>query len=168
MTLEYTVGTGSHRYDRNAVYSDETTKDVTEEADISGYDKDAEGTQEITVTYTENGVEAKATFNVTVKAAEPTQEPTGTPTQEPTGEPTSTPTQEPTGEPTGTPTQKPTGTQKPSGTPGTGATPGGAQGGGSSAATGDTSNVMPAAAALTLAAGCAAVLAVLKRRKAVK
>ena len=168
--LEYTVGeeldlTGMTV---TAVYSDETTKDVTAEADISGYDKDAEGTQEITVTYTENGVEAKATFNVTVKAAEPTQEPTGTPTQEPTGEPTSTPTQEPTGEPTGTPTQKPTGTQKPSGTPGTGATPGGAQGGGSSAATGDTSNVMPAAAALTLAAGCAAVLAVLKRRKAVK
>ena len=168
--LEYTVGeeldlTGMTV---TAVYSDETTKDVTEEADISGYDKDAEGTQEITVTYTENGVEAKATFNVTVKAAEPTQEPTGTPTQEPTGEPTSTPTQEPTGEPTGTPTQKPTGTQKPSGTPGTSGTPGGAQGGGSSAATGDTSNVMPAAAALTLAAGCAAVLAVLKRRKAVK
>ena len=176
--LEYTVGEALDTTGMTvtAVYSNETTQDVTAEADISGYDKDAEGIQEITVTYTENGVEVKATFNVTVKAAEPTQEPTGTPTQEPTAtptqEPTGTPTQEPTGtptqEPTGTPTQKPTGTQKPSGTPGTSVTPGGTQGGGSSAATGDTSNVMSAAAALTLAAGCAAVLAVLKRRKAIK
>ena len=53
-----------------AVYSDESTKDVTAEAVLSGYDKDAEGTQEITVTYTEGDAEATATFNVTVKADE--------------------------------------------------------------------------------------------------
>ena len=52
-----------------AVYSDGTQKDVTSEAVLSGYDKDAEGQQTVTVTYTENGVEVSATFNVTVKAA---------------------------------------------------------------------------------------------------
>ena len=42
---------------------------MTEEADISGYDKDTEGTQEITVTYTEGEQTVTATFNVTVKAS---------------------------------------------------------------------------------------------------
>src|SRR5699024_11246812 len=69
--LEYTVGeeldlTGMTV---TAVYSDETTKDVTEEADISGHDKDTEGTQEITVPYTEGEQTVTATFNVTVKAS---------------------------------------------------------------------------------------------------
>ena len=69
--LEYTAGeeldTAGMKV--TAYYSNDTEKDVTSEAVLSGYDKDAEGQQTVTVTYTENGVEAKATFNVTVKAA---------------------------------------------------------------------------------------------------
>ena len=82
MKLEYTAGEelDTTGMTVTAVYSDESTKDVTAEAVLSGYDKDAEGTQEITVTYTEGDAEATATFNVTVKAAteEPEPEPEAT------------------------------------------------------------------------------------------
>ena len=146
-----------------ASYSDNTSKDVTAEAEVdtSACQMDKAGTYTVTVSYKEGEVTKTDSFEITVKAAEPTAEPTGEPTEIPTQEPTKEPTQTPTQEPS----KQPTGTQKPSGKPGTSVTPGGTQGGGSSAATGDTSNMIPAAAALTLAAGCAAVLAVLKRRK---
>ena len=169
--LEYTAGEelDTTGMTATAVYSDGSTKDVTAEADISGYNKDAEGTQEITVTYTEGEQTATATFNVTVKAAEPTQEPTPEPseepTPEPTQEPTGTPTQEPTGEPTGTPTQKPTGTQKPSGTPGTSVTPGGTQSGGQSAQTGDTTNFAAPIAAIAVAAVVLIIAVVVIRKR---
>ena len=54
-----------------AVYADGSEKDVTKDAEISGYDKDKEEVQTITVTYEEDGRERTATFNVTVSAEEP-------------------------------------------------------------------------------------------------
>ena len=54
-----------------AMYSDNTSKDVTAEAeaDTSACDMDAAGTYTVTVTYTENGVTKTDTFDITVKAA---------------------------------------------------------------------------------------------------
>lgn len=54
-----------------AVYADGSEADVTAEAVLSGYDKDKEEVQTITVTYEEDGRERTATFNVTVSAEEP-------------------------------------------------------------------------------------------------
>ena len=54
-----------------AMYSDNTSKDVTAEAEVdtSACDMDAAGTYTVTVTYTENGVTKTDTFDITVKAA---------------------------------------------------------------------------------------------------
>lgn len=65
--VEYTVG---EELDRTglaviAVYSDGTSRDVTGEAELTGYNKDQAGEQTITVSY--GG--ATATFQVTVKAS---------------------------------------------------------------------------------------------------
>ena len=49
-----------------ASYEDGSTKDVTELATFSGYDKTTQGNQTITVSYTENEVEKTATYTVTV------------------------------------------------------------------------------------------------------
>lgn len=184
---EYTVGEelDTTGFKVIAVYSNGVEKEVTDQANLSGYDKSTAGTQTITVTFEENGVSKTGTFQVVVKEAAtptPTETPTLTPTEEPTETPTETPvpTEEPTGVPTetptetpsGAPTKEPSGTQTPSGTPGTSSTPGtgsggqgSAQGGGQSAATGDVTDVMPVAAACVVAMGCAAMLIVLKRRK---
>ena len=49
-----------------AVYSNNDTADVTEDAQVTGFDSTTAGQKTITVTYTENGVVKTATFDVTV------------------------------------------------------------------------------------------------------
>ena len=51
-----------------AIFDDESDKDVTDEATFTGYDMNTVGTQEITVSYTENEVTKTTTYNITVKA----------------------------------------------------------------------------------------------------
>ena len=53
-----------------AHYADDTTQDVTSVAEYSGYDNETTGTQEITVSYTEEGVTKSTTYNVTVAEKE--------------------------------------------------------------------------------------------------
>ena len=154
--LEYTAGEelDTAGMTVTAVYSDESTKDVTAEAVLSGYDKDAEGTQEITVTYTEGDAEATATFNVTVKAAG-TEEPG---TEEPG-------TEEPGTEEPGT--DKP-GADKPS-TDKPSADKPSADGGNdtvSAVQTGDSTNLLvPVIVAVIALAAAAAVIIIRKKRK---
>ena len=50
-----------------AVYTDETTKDVTSAVTLSGFDSSAAGTCTVTVSYTEEDVTKTATFTVTIK-----------------------------------------------------------------------------------------------------
>ena len=50
-----------------ATYDNASTKDVTESALFEGYDMSSAGTQEITVSYTENGVTKTTTYNILVK-----------------------------------------------------------------------------------------------------
>ena len=57
-----------------AIYSDETTKDVTAEATTAGYDETKAGEQTVIVSYTENEITQTAGFDVTVKAIEPEKE----------------------------------------------------------------------------------------------
>ena len=52
-----------------ASYSDGTTKDVTASAKVSTPDLSAAGTQEVTVSYTENDVTKTAKYSITVKVA---------------------------------------------------------------------------------------------------
>ena len=63
-----------------ATYSDESTKDVTAEATITGYDKEKAGEQTVTVSYTEEEVTVQTTYKVTVREApsEPDNEPAKT------------------------------------------------------------------------------------------
>lgn len=49
-----------------ATYSDGTTADVTTDTTFSGYNMSTAGTQTVTATYTESGVTATATYNITV------------------------------------------------------------------------------------------------------
>ncbi len=49
-----------------ATYTDETTKDVTNKVDISGYNMDLAGSQEVTVKYSEDGIVKTATYTITV------------------------------------------------------------------------------------------------------
>ena len=101
-----------------------------------------EGTTEVTISYTENGVTKTAVVPVTVNA-EP---------EEPGTEPTD-PT-DPDTKPTDP--QKP-GTSDPSGDAGAGE--------GGAVQTGDTTNILPAAAACILAFAAAAGVVITKRRK---
>ena len=148
-----------------AVYSDESTKDVTAEAVLSGYDKDAEGPQEITVTYTEGDAEATATFNVTVKADE-TEDPG---TEDPG-------TEDPGTDKPGT--DKPSTDKPSSGDPSSDDRPSTdkpssgkpeAEGGKDTASavqTGDTTNLLvPAIVAVIALAAVAAVIIIRKKRK---
>ena len=143
-----------------AVYSDESTKDVTAEAVLSGYDKDAEGPQEITVTYTEGDAEATATFNVTVKADE-TEDPG---TEDPG-------TEDPGTDKPGT--DKPSTDKPSSGDPSSDGRPSAdkpaADGGKDTASavqTGDTTNLLvPAIVAVIALAAVAAVIIIRKKRK---
>ncbi len=71
--LEYVIG---EEFDKTglqvtAVYDDGSEKDVTEEAEISGYDMSREGEQTVTVSYGGQ----KAEFTITVKKAEDPKEP---------------------------------------------------------------------------------------------
>ena len=181
--LEYTAG---EKLDTTgmtvtAVYSNGDEKDVTEEAVLTGYDKDLEGAQTIEVSYTEKDVTVKASFEVTV-AADGTDEPgTDEPgTDEPgTDEPgTDEPgTDEPGTDEPGTDepgTDKP-GTDKPGSDdqgqkpadPGQ-QTPDASQPSADDDAavqTGDMTNIAPMAAVCILALGCGAAAVVLKRKK---
>ena len=69
--LEYTAGEelDTTGMTVTAVYSNGDEKDVTAEAEISGYNKDLEGAQKIEVSYTEGDVTVKEYFDVTVTAA---------------------------------------------------------------------------------------------------
>lgn len=165
--LEYTAGEelDTAGMTVTAVYSDNTEKDVTADAVLSGYDADTEGTQTITVTYEENGVSVSAQFTITVTASG-TDEPG---TDEPgTDEPG---TEEPGTDEPGTETP---GTDEPgegttgSGQSGTGSAPADDADGadsGSAVQTGDTTNILPIAVVCVLALGCGVTTVVLKRKK---
>ena len=160
--LEYTAGAelDTAGMKVTAVYSDGTQKDVTSEAVLSGYDKDAEGQQTVTVTYTENGVEVSATFNVTVKAAG-TEEPG---TDKPSTDKPST--DKPS-------TDKPSTDKPSSGEPSSDDTPAAdtpsSDSGNDTASavqTGDTTNLLvPAIVAVIALAAVAAVIIIRKKRK---
>lgn len=60
----FTVGSGVV----TATYSDNSTKDVTEDAQFTGYDMSTAGSQTVTVSYTENSVTKTATYGITVSA----------------------------------------------------------------------------------------------------
>ena len=173
--LEYTAGEELDLAGMTvtAVYSDGTEKNVTEQAVVSGYEKDKEGVQTVKVTYTENGTEVSAEFKVTVKAAAPTDTPTVTPTETPSVTPTETPSVTPTETPSVSPTDKPSvsPTKQPDdgkGTPAPGkpvspsVTPGQNTG---SAQTGDASDLAAPAAALAVAAGLLAAAAIVRKRR---
>ena len=49
-----------------ANYSDGTTADVTSESTFSGYNMSVAGTYTVTVSYTEDGITATATYSLTV------------------------------------------------------------------------------------------------------
>ena len=154
--LEYTAGEelDTAGMTVTAVYSDGTEKDVTDAAVLSGYDKDAEGTQTIKVTYTENDVEVSAEFTVTVKTAgseEPGTEEPGT--EEPgTDKPS---TDKPSADKPST--DKPS-ADKPSADSGKDTA--------SAVQTGDTTNLLvPAIVAVIALAAAAAVIIIRKKRK---
>ena len=137
-----------------AVYSDGEEKDVTAQAVVSGFDKDLEGTQQIEVSYTENDVTVKDSFEVTVTAAG-----TGEPgTVDPDPEKPENPDTDKPGSGSTDSDQPGAGTSAPSGdTDGTD--------GGSAVQTGDTTNILPTAAAAAIALAGAAAVVVLKKRK---
>ena len=155
--LEYTAGeeldTAGMKV--TAYYSNDTEKVVTSEAVLSGYDKDAEGQQTVTVTYTENGVEVSATFNVTVKAAG-TEEPG---TDKPSTDKPST--DKPS-------TDKPSSGEPSSDDTPAADTPSSDSGNDTASAvqTGDTTNLLvPAIVAVIALAAVAAVIIIRKKRK---
>lgn len=149
--LEYTAGqeldlTGMTV---TAVYSDGEEKDVTAQAVVSGFDKDLEGTQQIEVSYTENDVTVKDSFEVTVTAAG---------TVDPDPEKPENPDTDKPGSGSTDSDQPGAGTSAPSGdTDGTD--------GGSAVQTGDTTNILPAAAVMIFALAGAAAVVILKTRK---
>ena len=51
-----------------ATYANETTKDVTAQAEFTGYDKSQSGEQTVTVSYTEDEVTKTTTYDITVNA----------------------------------------------------------------------------------------------------
>lgn len=58
-----------------ATYNSGYTKDVTVNAEITGFDSSKEGEQTVTVSYTENGVTKTSEFKITVvKTTEPVQD----------------------------------------------------------------------------------------------
>ena len=149
--LEYTAGqeldlTGMTV---TAVYSDGEEKDVTAQAVVSRFDKDLEGTQQIEVSYTENDVTVKDSFEVTVTAAG---------TVDPDPEKPENPDTDKPGSGSTDSDQPGAGTSAPSGdTDGTD--------GGSAVQTGDTTNILPAAAVMIFALAGAAAVVILKTRK---
>ena len=75
-TTSYTVG-DNFEFDGivTATYSDATTATVTPTS-VSSPDMLTEGTKEVTVTYTEDGITCEATYNITIIASQ-TEEPEG-------------------------------------------------------------------------------------------
>lgn len=60
----FTVGSGVV----TATYSDDSTKDVTADAQFTGHDLSTAGSQTVTVSYTENSVTKTTTYDITVSA----------------------------------------------------------------------------------------------------
>lgn len=131
-----------------ASYSNSSTKDVTDSenltVDTAECNMDAAGTYTVKVSYTENGITMSDTFQIKVNEKEEPAQPTD-PDQE-----------------TPEPSERPGNPQN----PGTSApAPGAGYEGGGTVQTGDTTNVLPIAAACVLALGCGVTAVVLKRRK---
>ena len=140
--LEYTAGEelDTTGMTVTAVYSNGDEKDVTAEAEISGYNKDLEGAQKIEVSYTEGDVTVKEYFDVTVTAAGTDKPGTDKPGSDDPGQ-----------KPADPDPQAPDASQPSSDND-------------AAVQTGDTTNVVPAAAAAILALS-AATAVVLKKRK---
>ena len=75
-TETYTVGdTFEFGGTVTATYDDESTANVTASATFAGYDMQTAGTQNVTVSYTENGVTQTTQYEITVNEAEQPAEP---------------------------------------------------------------------------------------------
>ena len=150
--LEYTAGEelDTTGMTVTAVYSNGDEKDVTAEAEISGYNKDLEGAQKIEVSYTEGDVTVKEYFDVTVTAAGTDKPGTDEPGTDKPG--TDKPGSDDPGQKPADPDQQAPDASQPS------------SDNDAAVQTGDTTNVVPAAAAAILALS-AATAVVLKKRK---
>ena len=150
--LEYTAGEelDTTGMTVTAVYSNGDEKDVTAEAEISGYNKDLEGAQKIEVSYTEGDVTVKEYFDVTVTAAGTDKPGTDEPGTDKPG--TDKPGSDDPGQKPADPDQQAPDASQPSAD------------NDAAVQTGDTTNVVPAAAAAILALS-AATAVVLKKRK---
>lgn len=67
----YTVGDVFVKPTVTATYFDGTTRDVTNSATFSGFDNTSVGKQTVTVSYTENGKTATASYEITMHPAKP-------------------------------------------------------------------------------------------------
>ena len=150
--LEYTAGEelDTTGMTVTAVYSNGDEKDVTAEAEIAGYNKDLEGAQKIEVSYTEGDVTVKEYFDVTVTAAGTDKPGTDEPGTDKPG--TDKPGSDDPGQKPADPDQQAPDASQPSAD------------NDAAVQTGDTTNVVPAAAAAILALS-AATAVVLKKRK---
>ena len=128
-----------------ATYSDNRTKDVTDSenltVDTAECNMDAAGTYTVKVSYTEDGITMSDTFQIKVNVKDEPAQPTDPDEEAPA------PSDRP-----GNPENP--GTSDPS-----------ANAGSTAVQTGDTTNVMPVAAACVLALGCGAAVVIAKRRK---
>ena len=128
-----------------ASYSDSSTKDVTDSenltVDTAECNMDAAGTYTVKVSYTEDGITMSDTFQIKVNVKDEPTQPTDPDEEAPA------PSDRP-----GNPENP--GTSDPS-----------ANAGSTAVQTGDTTNVMPVAAACVLALGCGAAVVIAKRRK---
>ena len=128
-----------------ASYSDSSTQDVTDSenltVDTSECNMDAAGIYTVKVSYTENGVTMSDTFQIKVNEKDEPAQPTDPDQEAPD------------------PSERPGNPEN----PGTSAPS--ADAGSTAVQTGDTTNVMPVAAACVLALGCGAAAVALKRRK---
>ena len=128
-----------------ASYSDSSTKDVTDSenltVDTAECNMDAAGTYTVKVSYTEDGITMSDTFQIKVNVKDEPAQPTDPDEEAPA------PSDRP-----GNPENP--GTSDPS-----------ANAGSTAVQTGDTTNVIPVAAACVLALGCGAAVVIAKRRK---
>ncbi len=128
-----------------ASYSDSSTKDVTDSenltVDTAECNMDAAGTYTVKVSYTEDGITMSDTFQIKVNVKDEPTQPTDPDEEAPA------PSDRP-----GNPENP--GTSDPS-----------ANAGNVAVQTGDTTNVIPVAAACVLALGCGAAVVIAKRRK---
>ena len=128
-----------------ASYSDSSTKDVTDSenltVDTAECNMDAAGTYTVKVSYTEDGITMSDTFQIKVNVK---------------GEPT---------QPTDPDEEAPAPSDRPGNPENPGTSDPSANAGSTAVQTGDTTNVMPVAAACVLALGCGAAVVIAKRRK---